>query len=167
MLALCVSFIITVIDQTTKYLITLILRHGDYVSIFPGFYDLRYVQNTGAAFGIFHGFNNGLVVMSVAMLLLIVVFRRVFLPDTLLHRIVMGLMVGGIAGNLIDRLKFGYVVDFLDFHWGVHSFPAFNIADSSICAGVGLYILLQVIPVKSDKCTPEQITEAANNTDKQ
>jgi signal peptidase II len=56
-----------------------------------------------------------------------------------------GLMLGGIVGNLVDRLRLGYVVDFLDFYWGRHHFPAFNVADSAICTGVGLYILSQFL----------------------
>jgi signal peptidase II len=79
------------------------------------------------------------------MLVVIVCFRRSFLNDVPGHRLALGLMVGGIVGNLIDRLRLQYVVDFLDFHWGVHHFPAFNVADSSICIGVGLYILSMLL----------------------
>ncbi len=64
---------------------------------------------------------------------------------TLVHRIAMGLMVAGIVGNLIDRIRFGYVVDFLDVHWRGHRFPSFNVADAAICVGVGIYILTQFL----------------------
>ena len=78
------------------------------------------------------------------MLAVLVTFRRSFLTDTLTHRIASGLMIAGIMGNLGDRLRLGYVVDFLDFHLGDSHFPSFNVADSAICIGVGLYILSQV-----------------------
>ena len=57
-------------------------------------------------------------------------------------------MIGGIVGNLLDRLRLGYVVDFLDFHWGVHHFPAFNVADSCICIGVGIYMLTTLLAAR-------------------
>jgi signal peptidase II len=61
----------------------------------------------------------------------------------------MGLILGGIAGNLMDRLRWEYVVDFLDFYWGPHHFPTFNMADTAICTGVGLYILGQFLGQRS------------------
>jgi len=143
MLILCLSFSAALLDQVTKYLIAPRLVSG-HISIIPGFFDLRYVQNTGAACGIMQGFNNWLVVLSIIMLLLIIFFRKLILQNTLIHRIAAGLLIGGIIGNMIDRIKFGYVIDFLDFYWRAHHFPAFNVADSAICMGVGLYILTQI-----------------------
>ena len=91
------------------------------------------------------GLNGWLALFSVIILVAIVRFRRAFLSDILIHRLALGLMIGGIVGNLIDRLRLQYVVDFLDFHWGIHHFPAFNVADASICVGVGLYVLSSLI----------------------
>lgn len=141
MLALILTLGIVVTDQATK---VWILRHfypGEARPVVEGCFDLVFVRNTGAAWGMLGGFNMWLAVLSAAMLILIVVFRRQFLTDSLVHRVALGLMLGGIAGNLVDRVKLQYVVDFLDFHWGTHHFPSFNVADSAICIGVGLYVL--------------------------
>jgi signal peptidase II len=81
------------------------------------------------------------VAVSAIVLVLLICFRRSFLTDSLIHRLSLALMLGGIAGNLFDRIRLQYVVDFLDFYWENHHFPAFNVADSSICIGVGLYLL--------------------------
>ncbi len=142
MLILCLSFLIALLDQVTKYLIRQKLLTGQYVVI-PGFFDLSYVQNTGAAWGIMQGLNNWLVILSVIMLGVLIIFRRSILQDTTVHRIAAGLMIGGIIGNLIDRVRLGYVIDFLHFFWRDHHFPSFNVADSAICIGVALYIIMQ------------------------
>jgi signal peptidase II len=147
MLVLCVSFSIALLDQVTKHLIRLKLLSGTF-TVIPGFFDLHYVQNTGAAWGIMQGLNSWLVLFSIVMLVLIIAFRKSFFRDSLVNLIAMGLMVGGIVGNLIDRVKLGYVVDFLDFYWRSHHFPAFNVADSAICSGVALFILSQVFDRK-------------------
>ncbi|MBM4156974.1 MAG: signal peptidase II, partial [Lentisphaerae bacterium] len=86
------------------------------------------------------GANAWLSVFSAAMLVVMVVFRRSFLRDTLAHRIALGLLAGGILGNLFDRVRLGYVTDFLDFRFGSYAFPSFNVADSGITIGVAIYI---------------------------
>ena len=144
MLTLCLSFFIALLDQLTKLTIKSIFNPGEHVPVVSGFFDLVYIQNTGAAWGMLSGFNSWLIVISVTMVVILVVFRRHFISDTLMHRIVLGLMIGGIVGNLVDRLKSGRVVDFLDFQWRGHHWPAFNVADSAICIGVGLYIISQL-----------------------
>jgi signal peptidase II len=146
MLVLVLTFTVAVLDQATKYLVRLNFFPGEVTPIVPGFFNLAFVRNTGAAWGMFGGLNGWLALLSVVMLIAIVVFRRSFLADVLAHKIAMGLMIGGITGNLVDRLRLQYVVDFLDFHWRLHHFPAFNVADASICVGVGLYILSSFLP---------------------
>jgi signal peptidase II len=89
-----------------------------------------------------------LSLISVVMLLLMVVFRKSFLSDSLIDRICLGCIAGGIVGNLIDRIRLQYVVDFLDFYYKTHHFPAFNVADSSICIGVFLYAVSQFITTR-------------------
>jgi signal peptidase II len=79
--------------------------------------------------------------LSITVLILLAVYHRRVLNSTLDHRIALGLMIGGICGNLIDRIRVGWVTDFLDFHIGTHHWPSFNIADSAICIAVGLYLL--------------------------
>ncbi|MFO7871491.1 MAG: signal peptidase II [Kiritimatiellia bacterium] len=143
MIVLAVSFFVALADQLTKHFVRLNLP-GRTVDVIPGFFTLRYVRNTGAAWGIFEGFNNWLVLLSAVMLTAIFIFRRHLLDGTALSRLALGLMTGGIIGNLADRVRLGYVVDFLDFHLSGHHFPAFNIADAAICAGVSLYVFTQV-----------------------
>jgi len=147
MLILCLSFLIALLDQVTKYLINKNLLTG-HITIIPDLFDLCYVQNTGAAWGIMQGLNGWLVALSLIMLCVLVLFRRSILQDTITHRIATGLMIGGIVGNLIDRIRLGYVVDFIHFFWRSHHFPSFNIADSAICVGVALYIITQIFEQK-------------------
>jgi signal peptidase II len=143
MLVLFLIYAVAILDQATKFLVCRKLA-GRAVVALGDYLNLRLVQNTGAAWGILEGLNNWLVLLSFAMLAALVIFRRSLLVDTLTHRIATGLMAGGIAGNLVDRIRLGYVVDFLDFHWrSSRHFPSFNVADSAICIGVGLYILSQ------------------------
>ena len=141
MVALTLSFVIAILDQLSKDQITSQFCLGEPHPVISGFFNLTYVRNTGAAWGMFGGWNIWLAVLSLAILAVLVIFRRSFLVDCLLHRVALGLMIGGIVGNLFDRIRLGYVVDFLDFRFGTYAFPAFNVADSAICIGVAIYAL--------------------------
>ena len=143
MLILLITVLLAFADQVAKYLVRAHFEPGAIRPVIAGFFSLAYVRNTGAAWGILSGLNNWLIVLSVIMLIVFIIFRRSFLTDTLIHRIAAGFMMAGIVGNLIDRFRLGYVVDFLDFHPGF-TFPTFNIADAAICAGAGLYIISQM-----------------------
>lgn len=165
MLALCLSFLISVLDQAAKYAVTRQFRPGESVPLLPGFFNLTYVRNTGAAWGMLGGLNSLLTAFSVAMLILIVLFRRRIISDVLSHRVALGLMMGGIVGNLMDRVRLHHVVDFLDFYRGPHHFPSFNVADSAICVGVGLYVVssfwLAMRPLSSGQTDEQTLREAA------
>lgn len=142
---LLIASSIVLTDQVSKaYIISDFLQY-QYITVIPGIFDIRYIRNTGAAYGMFSDSGHMLVILSFVMLILLAIFRKKIFTTSLMNIVSFGLIAGGIIGNLIDRLKYGYVVDFLDFHWGTHSFPAFNIADSAICIGVGLYILHQYL----------------------
>jgi signal peptidase II len=141
MQVLLLSVAIVLLDQITKYLVTVRFQLGESLVLIPGCFSLTYVRNIGAAWGMLGGWNGVLVAVSAIVLVLLICFRRSFLTDSLIHRLSLALMLGGIAGNLFDRIRLQYVVDFLDFYWENHHFPAFNVADSSICIGVGLYML--------------------------
>lgn len=160
MLALVLSFLIVVLDQAVKVWVCASFFPGESRPVLPGWFDLTYVRNTGAAWGLLGGLSGWLAAFSVVMLVVITVFRRSFLCDTLIHRVAFGAMVGGIVGNMIDRLRLAYVVDFLDFQWRGHHFPAFNVADIAICTGVGLYVLssfwLSAHPLNSCREEPTQ-----------
>ncbi|MBF0627134.1 MAG: signal peptidase II [Magnetococcales bacterium] len=135
------------LDQWSKEIASLELaRQG--ITLLPGFFDLVLVHNVGAAFGLFTEmqadyrvyFLSGVaVVASVVILTMLRTARSGVLVTGL------GLLLGGALGNLSDRIRFGWVVDFLYFHWHDLSFPVFNLADCAISAGVGLLLLDQLI----------------------
>jgi signal peptidase II len=139
MLVVLISFAVSALDQATKLLIQRSLSLGGRAVVVPGFFDLVHIRNTGAAFGMFQGGNAALAILSSVVLILLTAFRRRWIGENLCGRIAAGLMAGGIVGNLADRLRYGSVVDFLDFYWNRYHFPSFNVADSAICCGVVLY----------------------------
>jgi signal peptidase II len=142
MLVLFLGLIVVLIDQISKIWVrSSFVCGGEPVEVLPGFFNLVYVRNPGAAWGLFGGQQVFLILISVTVLILISVYRRRILNPTLDHRIALGLMLGGVLGNLIDRIKFGWVTDFLDFYIGDWHWPSFNVADSAICIALGLYLL--------------------------
>jgi signal peptidase II len=146
---LAVAGLIVVADQLTKLVIRREFELYDSAAVIPNLFSLTRIHNTGAAFGLLDGvdlpFKTALLaVVSVAALAGLVMFA-VSLPE--LHRLArvgVALVVGGAAGNLIDRVWLGYVVDFVDVYWGGWHFWAFNVADSAITVGMALIILDQI-----------------------
>jgi len=141
MLVLTIGIIILLADQISKFWVRYSFDLGQLDPLIPGFFNLTYLRNTGAAWGMLHGYNTWLGLLSIVVLAGLIFFRRSFISNVLEHKIALGCLIGGIAGNLVDRIKLGYVTDFLDFHIGEWHWPAFNIADAAICTGVGIYIL--------------------------
>lgn len=141
MLVLVLGILIAFADQFVKELVRFRFLPGESIVVIPGFFELTYVRNTGAAWGMFDGFNVALALFSLVVLVLLVVFRRHFSGPHPLQRFALGCMAGGILGNLFDRLRLGYVVDFLHFYRGNYHFPSFNIADAAICIGVFCYFI--------------------------
>lgn len=138
--------IVLVLDQWTKQVVISRFRLGEVEPVIRGFFDLHYIRNTGAAFGILAQADPSFrvpffIIMPVLALLAIGYIFRKTPPTDVRMTSALALVVGGAVGNLIDRVRFGYVVDFLDFYWGDNHFPAFNVADSAICIGVGLLML--------------------------
>jgi signal peptidase II len=134
---------ITLLDQLTKAWIRAVFACGEQQIVIPGLFNLHHIRNTGAAWGLLAGWRVLLIAFSLAMLLLLLRRRRELFYGFRGGWLALGLLAGGIVGNLIDRVFLGYVVDFLDFHHGHWHFPAFNVADSAICIGIGLYLLGQ------------------------
>lgn len=142
MLVLILALVVVLLDQLTKLWVRgAFIYGGEPQAVIPGFFNLVYVRNEGAAWGMLGGQMPILILLSVVVLILLAVYHRKVLNPTLDHRIALGLMVGGICGNLIDRIRVGWVTDFLDFHIGPYHWPSFNVADSAICIAVGLYLL--------------------------
>ena len=141
MTPLLVALCVILLDQAAKEWVRGAFALHESVPLIPGFFSLTYIRNTGAAWGMFSGQNLALSLLAFAMLVALVLFRRKILPPGKPHRVALGLLCGGIVGNLFDRLRLDYVVDYLDFYFRTSHFPAFNVADASICVGVGIYIL--------------------------
>ena len=154
MLVLLIGLAVLLLDQFTKQATRAALNYGDSYPVIDGLFNLVYVRNDGAAWNILSGHSIILILISVVVLVLLVIYRRSFLQDQFSHKILFGLMIGGIAGNLIDRIRFGWVTDFLDFHIGVHHWPSFNVADSAICIAVGLYIITNLFQKKEETTNP-------------
>jgi len=127
--------------------------YGESVPVIDGFFSLTYVRNTGAAWGMLGGHTHILTILSIVMLVAMIVFRRSFLNDTWAHRLALGLMIGGIVRNLLDRIRQNWVTDFLDFYVGAWHWPCFNIADAAICTGVGIYLISGFM--QKDKSEPQ------------
>lgn len=146
---------LTVLDQWSKAVVNARFALGESLPLIPGFFHLTYVRNTGAAWGLFAGFSAWLTLFSMVALVVIIVFRHRFVGDCLRHRLAFACLLSGVIGNLIDRLRYAYVIDFLDFHYRSWSFPVFNVADSAICVGAGLYLLDAVLLTRRDQHVPQ------------
>ncbi len=141
-LAIAGAVAVLLLDQGSKALVRRFLPLHEPQEVIPGFFYLRHCLNEGAAWSILSGARGFLVVVSaVALLLLIGCRREVLGIGRTLGPWTFALLCGGIAGNLVDRILTGRVVDFLDFVFGSYHYPTFNMADSAICVGVFLYIL--------------------------
>ena len=142
-----VALLVLALDQLTKAMVLRFLGYADERVLVAGFFKFVHWQNTGAAWSLFRGNNGWLAVVALVALLILFLSRRHFDSHTLLGQIAFGLIIGGILGNLVDRVLRKHVIDFLYFYLpqrggGELGFPAFNVADTAICTGVGLIFLL-------------------------
>lgn len=133
------------LDQFTKALVMARLPFGlhgtEETAVIPGFFYLAHVGNTGGAWSIFSGHSLPLALVGIAVLIGVFIWRRhLGLPERFAQWC-FGLFVGGSVGNIIDRLRHGHVVDFLDFRFGDYIYPTFNVADAAICVGVIAYVI--------------------------
>ncbi|MGE0450673.1 MAG: signal peptidase II [Vicinamibacterales bacterium] len=145
-LELSTPLVIVVLDQLTKWLVRTRVPLHESVEVVPNFLDITHVRNTGAAFGFlnavdFPGKTIVLALVAICALVAVAVYSGSIAGERLMPRLGLALIVGGAAGNLIDRLALGSVVDFVDAYWGSFHFWAFNVADSAITVGVALMIL--------------------------
>ena len=143
---LAVSLAVLFLDQWSKGLVTRTMEVHQSKTIITDVFDLTYVRNTGAAFGLFASVDSSvkaILLNSIAVVVFLIVSAYALRSSHKSVRLQVGLalILGGAVGNLLDRVRFGYVVDFLDFSISGHHWPAFNVADSAICIGVGLLFL--------------------------
>ena len=142
-LAALVMLVIVVADQASKaWILSRLVPNGDSIEIkiIPGFLRFIFVENTGAAFGIFQGKSPILTSLALLVIAFLIVYFRRAIAQSLWLSIALGLQLGGALGNVVDRFRHGFVVDFINVpHW-----PTFNVADSAITVGVimlGLYLI--------------------------
>jgi signal peptidase II len=145
---LAISGFVIALDQVTKMYVHTHFFLGESYNIIPGFFDLTYVRNEGAAFGIFREaqdtFRNIFVLTMPPVAIGFILYIMKDVPDSdKVQNVALSLVCGGAIGNYIDRLRFRYVIDFLDFHYDrVWTYPAFNVADISIVTGIGILMLV-------------------------
>ncbi len=157
-LLLILAAAVLFLDQASKLWIVNTLPEGSFfppqnIEIIPGFFNIVHVTNTGAAWSMFSGHIWPLTVVGFVVLACLFYFRKALELDLPKVQLGYGLMIGGIVGNMIDRIRIQKVIDFLDFQFGDYHFPSFNIADSGITVGVVIYILLSFRQSKSQ--TPD------------
>jgi signal peptidase II len=143
---LLISITVFLLDQLSKRIVSEGMVLHQSFEVVPNLLNITYINNRGAVFGLGSNFTTPylswmLSLLSIVSLIVILVyFLRVNVSHPRLHT-GLALVLGGAMGNLFDRLTAGYVVDFLDAHWFGHHWPTFNVADFSICVGVGLLLL--------------------------
>jgi signal peptidase II len=133
-LLLIVAALMVTIDQLSKLWIN---ANRPQIELLPGFLDLVYAENTGAIFGLFHSHTELFIALGIAASVIILVFLYYFPPATTVGIVSFALILGGAVGNLIDRIRLGYVIDFISIHvQELFRWPAFNIADTALVVGI-------------------------------
>lgn len=140
-IAIVVALNLILVDAVVKELAAGYLKGTAAICIIPNLFNLAYVENRGCAWGMFQGHVWPLAVFGLLALAVLIWQRRAVFGAGWLGAVAEPMLYAGIIGNLIDRLYRGYVIDMFDFHWKVHHFPCFNVADSLICVAVGLMLL--------------------------
>lgn len=155
------------IDQASKAWAIRKLRFGGDMEVIPGFLNFAYAINPGVAFSMFDGYGDagrwGLSALAglAAILVLYFFWRTPRSDDRILGAL--ALLLAGILGNVVDRVRLGYVIDFIDFQFGNWHYPTFNVADIAICTGAGLLILDMFLTRNDDKETDETEVKKTDN----
>lgn len=128
--------VLITLDQAIKFLVNNSLSYGQSIPVIKNIFHFTYVRNSGAGFGILQGHRELLIIVSIIIISILLIYRYKTANDRFLD-IAMALIIGGAIGNLIDRIRYSYVIDYLDFRiW-----PVFNLADSAVVVGVGILII--------------------------
>jgi signal peptidase II len=138
---LVVSAVVLILDQATKIYIDRTMDLHTSITVIQNFFNITYIRNKGAAFGILAQSAWRLpffIGISLIAVVFIILFFRKLRTDQTLSAFSLALIFSGALGNLIDRVRLGEVIDFIYVHWYEHYWPAFNVADSAICVGVFL-----------------------------
>ncbi len=142
-----ISFIVVVLDQITKYLAINYINPYDSIKISP-FLHLVIVTNKGAAFGMFKHIGSSFFIAASVIAIIFVLYLMIRGKE---DRLCLSLILGGAIGNLIDRILYGQVVDFIDLSIGKYHWPAFNIADSALSIGVMIILLTHLLKTMKTK----------------
>jgi len=147
---LLTTLLLLIADQATKYWATLVLKPVFLIEVIPGFFRLTYATNRGVAFSLFADSEMEIRYILAGVSVLAAAMVAAYQWRTPVRKVglnlAFSLMLAGIIGNMIDRIRLGEVVDFIDLHWAeVYSWPTFNVADAAICVGAGLLALQLII----------------------
>jgi len=160
-----VVLVIIVVDQVTKAYIDGSMHLHESIPIIQGYFNLTYIRNPGAAFGIMGTTSSGFrlifffLTSILAMGLLITIFLRLD-PQDWWGQLTIASIFGGAIGNFIDRLQYGEVIDFLDFYINGYHWPAFNVADSAISVGVVSLLLLFAFEKRKPDLSPQEDSQS-------
>ena len=139
-----ISLVFIIIDFIVKIIINNNMNVYDSISIIPSFFSITYVRNTGAAFSIME--NNRVLFIIIAIIALILIYKYLIM-NKVIDRYLMisySMLIGGIIGNMIDRIIYGYVIDYLSFNIFGYNFPIFNLADTFIVISIIMLLLYEV-----------------------
>jgi signal peptidase II len=149
--ALLIAGGVLLLDQATKVWVLRTMPGSPPLTVIPGFFDITFSRNTGGVFGLFAGTPGAarrvlFTAATAGALALIAVLLRRWGRESRLALVALSLVAGGALGNLVDRLRFGSVVDFIDWYWGTHHWYTFNVADAAISTGAALLLLHSFLP---------------------
>ncbi|MBI5199171.1 MAG: signal peptidase II [Nitrospirae bacterium] len=146
-----IALVVVITDQITKSIIKANIPLYKSIPVVDGFFNITHVKNTGGAFGILSGMNSLFFIIASSIALLIVIVYLIRLPENNLWLITsLSLISGGAIGNMIDRVRSGEVIDFIDLFYDRFHWPAFNIADSSITIGVFI-LFINLLTFRKEK----------------
>lgn len=149
-----ISALVLVLDQWSKLYIDKSMTLHSSISVIEGFFNITYLRNKGAAFGILASSSYRLpfflLISTIAVIVILVAVSKMR-DDQNMNVAALSLIFSGALGNMIDRVRLGEVIDFLDVHWKGHHWPAFNIADSAICVGVFILAIDMLLEERREK----------------
>lgn len=139
---LMVSLFMVLLDFVTKYIVTVSMDLHQTIPLLNNIFHLTYVRNTGAAFSMLSGQRLFLILLPILIIVAIVVYIIKYKPKNKFLLLALSMIASGGIGNLIDRIRFGYVIDFFDFR--LINFPVFNVADIFVTVGAAIFIILLI-----------------------
>lgn len=150
---LLVTGIVLMIDQCTKYWMSMNLREGDEIDVIRGFFKFSYTENPGIAFGMLNNANVKwlLVTISAAAIIIVAVYMTRTATSNRLLLWSLALLAAGISGNLVDRVRMGRVIDFILVYYKSYEWPVFNIADTAITIGAALMAIELFLPPQHER----------------